>query len=129
VSEPVFQTFRVQIQAGPARSSVMGARGWILSPAGHHRAKSPIDQTRHAWCGPDPLVLPLSNFKGANRLPVPQFQGVRAVSEGGQDQIQAQVDQVTSATEIVTSPATTTPLLTRVRGLANRNPVVLLQCA
>src|ERR1035437_7533347 len=75
------------------------------------RGQSPrAVQTRLAWLRPDPLVFPfpISTAKPAAVRPFPRLS--RAVSMEVKTRFRPKYRRSTSATEMVTSPATTTPL-------------------
>ena len=94
LSESVFQTVRVQIQASPARSSVVRHPRLDSAILLHHEGKVPdrfrLDPRctdRIHWSSPLRSQLP-------NRLLSPIHQTLSRGLDGGQDQIQAQVQKV-----------------------------------
>jgi hypothetical protein len=94
LSESVFQTFRVQIQAAPARSSVMRRPRLDSVILLHHEGEVPdrfrLDPRscdRFHWSSPFRFQVP-------NRLPSAHFHALARGLDGGQDQLQSQVEEV-----------------------------------
>src|SRR5271157_1711238 len=71
-----------------------GARGWILSSCCMTRAKSAIDSDSTRVVATGTIGLPLSDFKRQTGSPSPIAEAVARGFDGGQDQLQTQVEKI-----------------------------------